>query len=78
MNAPENALNALSEGERRCEWCSKPFAARRAWARFCGPKCRNDFHSRPAKHESRIAELESRVAALESRVAAVDDPLRRA
>lgn len=27
-----------------CDWCEAGFKPKRAWARFCGPGCRNAFH----------------------------------
>lgn len=27
-----------------CDWCEVVFKPKRAWARFCGPGCRNTFH----------------------------------
>lgn len=36
--------------QRPCKQCGLPFTPRRAWAEFCKPKCRNDWHTamRPA------------------------------
>jgi hypothetical protein len=70
MNAPENALNALSAIERPCEGCGNPFSASRRWQRFCGPACRSEWHRKKALGpEGRLAELERRVKALEDRQA---------
>ncbi len=45
MNAPQTHFQPASEAQsRRCDHCHAPFAPKRAWARFCKPKCRNDFH----------------------------------
>jgi len=31
--------------EVTCDQCGAPFKARRGWARFCSPRCRNAWHS---------------------------------
>jgi hypothetical protein len=36
-----------------CDWCGDSFKPKRAWARFCGPGCRNAFHA----SEARILEI---------------------
>lgn len=28
-----------------CDACLQPFKARKRWQRFCGSKCRNDWHT---------------------------------
>lgn len=35
---------APAQAEPTCEQCGGPRAAKLRWQRFCGPKCRNDWH----------------------------------
>lgn len=77
MNAPEMRSNALQPSQATCEECGGPYARTRRWQRFCGARCRNEFHRKQALgQDGRLAELEQRVAALESRVKVLDEPLR--
>lgn len=69
MDAAQMHSEASSATQRPCEGCTKPFAARRAWQRFCSPACRNDWHRRndmPAA--DRLEALERRVKVLEDTV----------
>jgi hypothetical protein len=38
------AQRAAAQPETTCDACTKPFARRKRWQRFCSPKCRNDWH----------------------------------
>lgn len=53
MNAPESVapmhLEAQGKAERPCDTCGGLFKPKRAWARFCSSKCRNDFHGKVAR-----------------------------
>ena len=49
------AQGGTEKTEATCEQCTKVFAPRRGWARFCSTKCRNDWHRAMRPEEVREA-----------------------
>lgn len=76
MGAPELPApmhqDAQGRAQRPCRHCGTPFAPRRAWAEFCKPKCRADFHLAKA-HEERARKL-AFVQAILAQVGSDADP----
>jgi protein-arginine kinase activator protein McsA len=48
----------------KCEQCGKKYQKRSNWQRFCGTKCRNNFHAAITKlaRERYLAETQGSVA----------------
>ena len=63
--APMHSEQAGTAGQP-CKECAGLFFPKRAWAVFCGSRCRNEWHRKQALDvDGRLAEVERRLAALE-------------
>lgn len=85
MHLDSTSDQAPTKGAIKCQVCPTLFVPKRHWAKFCSPKCRNDYHSKMAPEVLRkdldalretVAELRHQLADLEARTAALDSPLR--
>lgn len=44
-STPVTHCEAEQASQLACEQCGTLFASGRVWTRFCGDRCRNDFHT---------------------------------
>lgn len=72
------AAGAAPSAEVPCAECRTPFVARRGWGRFCGSKCRNDFHGRERRKKAIAARALPMFEVLQAIAAGCPDAAARA